>query len=304
MTVRFRIDGILQPAGPFDRDEGDAVLNIFKVLADMDITEKRKAQDGSFSAEVIRRRTAFAMRLVDFRVATSGSVAGEKMVMRLLDRSRAISDLGSSACARRCTSHQPGRAAAARHADRLRPDRSGQEHHAVRLPERDRPLPEERHHRREPGRVPHRQRHADRDQPQGRQDVRHRAAQHPAARPRRDLHRRDPRRGDGRDRLPGRPDRPHGVHHASRQRHGDGHPAGCSTSACSRSSSPARCRRSWASGWCGCCARSARWRTGPTPSCCGGRTCRRTRSRRSTARRSRRRWARTRRPASEDLREL
>lgn len=95
MTVRFRIDGILQPARPFDRDEGDAVLNIFKVLSDMDITEKRKAQDGSFSAEV--HLTAEGgipqTRLVDFRVATSGSVAGEKMVMRLLDRSSAIADL-------------------------------------------------------------------------------------------------------------------------------------------------------------------------------------------------------------------
>lgn len=95
MTVRFRVDGILVPSSPFDRDAGDAVLNIFKVLADMDITEKRKPQDGSFSAEVVAEAEGGVsqMRLVDFRVATSGSVAGEKMVMRLLDRSRAISDL-------------------------------------------------------------------------------------------------------------------------------------------------------------------------------------------------------------------
>ena len=42
---------------------GDAVLNIFKVLANLDITEKRKPQDGSFSAKVEGRD-------VDFRVAT------------------------------------------------------------------------------------------------------------------------------------------------------------------------------------------------------------------------------------------
>src|SRR5262249_30966535 len=42
MTVRFRIDGILQPSDPFSRSLGDAVINIFKVLSDMDITEKRK----------------------------------------------------------------------------------------------------------------------------------------------------------------------------------------------------------------------------------------------------------------------
>lgn len=94
MSVRFRIDGILQATNPFDREEGDSVLNIFKVLSNMDITEKRKPQDGSFSAEAqIAESGINTTRLIDFRVATSGSVSGEKMVIRLLDRSRSISDL-------------------------------------------------------------------------------------------------------------------------------------------------------------------------------------------------------------------
>jgi type II secretory ATPase GspE/PulE/Tfp pilus assembly ATPase PilB-like protein len=86
LTVRFRIDGILHATDPFGRSMGDAVLNIFKVLADLDITEKRKPQDGSLSAHV-------AGRNIDFRVATSGSVVGEKMVMRILDKSQQIIDL-------------------------------------------------------------------------------------------------------------------------------------------------------------------------------------------------------------------
>lgn len=86
MTVRFRIDGILQPTPPFSRHMGDGVLNIFKVLANLDITEKRKPQDGSFSAKVEGRD-------VDFRLATAGSVAGEKLVMRLLDKERAVATL-------------------------------------------------------------------------------------------------------------------------------------------------------------------------------------------------------------------
>jgi len=86
MTVRFRIDGILHPAAPFSRATGDGVLNIFKVLADLDITEKRKPQDGSFSALV-------EDRAVDFRLATAGSVVGEKMVMRILDKSKQIVSL-------------------------------------------------------------------------------------------------------------------------------------------------------------------------------------------------------------------
>jgi type II secretory ATPase GspE/PulE/Tfp pilus assembly ATPase PilB-like protein len=86
MTVRFRIDGILHAADPFSRGMGDAVLNIFKVLGDLDITEKRKPQDGSFSARA-------AGHLIDFRIATAGSVTGEKMVMRILDTSHQIIDL-------------------------------------------------------------------------------------------------------------------------------------------------------------------------------------------------------------------
>jgi type II secretory ATPase GspE/PulE/Tfp pilus assembly ATPase PilB-like protein len=83
MTVRFRIDGILQPADPFSRTMGDAVINIFKVLSDLDITERRKPQDGSYSAQV-------EDRVVDFRVATAGSVSGEKLVMRILDKSQSV----------------------------------------------------------------------------------------------------------------------------------------------------------------------------------------------------------------------
>ena len=72
--------------------------------------------------------------------------------------------------------------------------------------------PEERHHRREPGRIQHPQRDADRGQPQGRQDVRVGTAQHPPPRPRRDLHRRNPRSGDGGNRLSGGPNRAYGLH--------------------------------------------------------------------------------------------
>ncbi|MFQ3651960.1 MAG: GspE/PulE family protein [Gemmataceae bacterium] len=122
MIIRYRIDGILTPGNSMERDQGDAVLNIFKVLANLDITEKRKAQDGSFSAEVqaeadplgptksaqdndedddgppevLELQTAkpkLVTRQIDFRVATAGSVVGEKMVMRLLDRSRQVKDL-------------------------------------------------------------------------------------------------------------------------------------------------------------------------------------------------------------------
>jgi general secretion pathway protein E len=86
MTVRFRIDGMLTNYQPFGRSMGDAVINIFKVLSNLDITEKRKPQDGSFAAQV-------EDRIVDFRVATAGSVVGEKLVLRILDKSHQFLDL-------------------------------------------------------------------------------------------------------------------------------------------------------------------------------------------------------------------
>jgi type II secretory ATPase GspE/PulE/Tfp pilus assembly ATPase PilB-like protein len=86
LSVRYRIDGILHAAEPFDRPTGDAVVNVFKVLSAMDISEKRKPQDGSFGAKLQGRD-------LDFRVATSGSKAGEKLVMRILDNSSNITKM-------------------------------------------------------------------------------------------------------------------------------------------------------------------------------------------------------------------
>jgi type II secretory ATPase GspE/PulE/Tfp pilus assembly ATPase PilB-like protein len=86
MSVRYRIDGIMHAAEPFDRPTGEAVVNIFKVLCAMDISEKRKPQDGSYGAKLEGRE-------IDFRVATSGSKAGEKLVMRILDNAASVGRL-------------------------------------------------------------------------------------------------------------------------------------------------------------------------------------------------------------------
>jgi type II secretory ATPase GspE/PulE/Tfp pilus assembly ATPase PilB-like protein len=86
LSVRYRIDGILHAAEPFDRPTGDAVVNVFKVLSALDISEKRKPQDGSFGAKLEGRE-------LEFRVATSGSKSGEKLVMRILDNATGVSRL-------------------------------------------------------------------------------------------------------------------------------------------------------------------------------------------------------------------
>jgi general secretion pathway protein E len=83
MNVRMRIDGVMYPVEPFDRALGDAVVNIFKVLGAMDITEKRRSLDGSF-------RATSEGRDIDFRVATQGTRGGEKLSLRILDQSSSI----------------------------------------------------------------------------------------------------------------------------------------------------------------------------------------------------------------------
>lgn len=90
LSVRLRIDGVMYPAEPFDRPTGDAIINIFKVLSAMDITERRKPQDGSFRAEMENRE-------IDFRVASQGTQIGEKLSLRILDQGGGIktfADLG------------------------------------------------------------------------------------------------------------------------------------------------------------------------------------------------------------------
>jgi type II secretory ATPase GspE/PulE/Tfp pilus assembly ATPase PilB-like protein len=85
-AARYRIDGVMYPTEPFDRAMGESIINIFKVLGAMDITEKRKPQDGSFRAQLEKR-------MIDFRAATQGTREGEKLSLRILDQANAVSRL-------------------------------------------------------------------------------------------------------------------------------------------------------------------------------------------------------------------
>ena len=77
-VVRCRIDGILQNIVAFPADEGKAVISAMKVLGDMDIAEKRRPQDGTFTVLMEDRR-------FDVRAASAPTSFGEKMALRLLD---------------------------------------------------------------------------------------------------------------------------------------------------------------------------------------------------------------------------
>ncbi len=85
--VRFRIDGVLQERMVFEKTDGLRVSAALKTLAQIDVAERRKAQDGRF-----RVRTEGGE--IDFRVATANSIHGEKLVLRILDRNSGLLSLG------------------------------------------------------------------------------------------------------------------------------------------------------------------------------------------------------------------
>jgi type II secretory ATPase GspE/PulE/Tfp pilus assembly ATPase PilB-like protein len=79
MRIRFRIDGILHDIITVPKSVEAGVISRVKVLADMDITEHRRPQDGHISLKVNEKE-------YDLRVASSSTIAGEKVVIRILDK--------------------------------------------------------------------------------------------------------------------------------------------------------------------------------------------------------------------------
>jgi type IV pilus assembly protein PilB len=94
LLVRFRVDGVLQEVQRVPKRMMAGVVTRLKVLAKLDIAERRKPQDGRISLNA-----AAAGRLLDIRVATLPTVEGESVVMRLLDKSKkapTLEELGLS----------------------------------------------------------------------------------------------------------------------------------------------------------------------------------------------------------------
>jgi len=86
LRVRYRIDGILHDMLSLPLSAHGAVTSRIKVLAGMNIAERRRPQDGQFSAAVDGKQ-------VDLRVASSDSAHGEMLVLRVLDKSLSLFDL-------------------------------------------------------------------------------------------------------------------------------------------------------------------------------------------------------------------
>jgi type IV pilus assembly protein PilB len=87
LVVRFRIDGALHDVMSLPATIAGALVSRIKILAGMNIVERRRPQDGQFTAEVDGRG-------IDVRVSTMATVWGEKCVLRVLDKSRSLYRLG------------------------------------------------------------------------------------------------------------------------------------------------------------------------------------------------------------------
>ena len=93
VRVRFRVDGTLNTSLVLPSQVHSAVVARIKVLSNMKLDEKRKPQDGRFSARIDGRK-------IDFRVSTFPAYYGEKVVMRILDQEKGvkkIEEMGLSA---------------------------------------------------------------------------------------------------------------------------------------------------------------------------------------------------------------
>ena len=86
VRVRFRVDGVLYTSLTLPISVHDAVVARIKILTNMKLDEKRKPQDGRFSAKIGGRQ-------VDFRVSTLPTFYGEKIVIRILDQEKGVKKL-------------------------------------------------------------------------------------------------------------------------------------------------------------------------------------------------------------------
>ena len=225
--IRFRIDGVLHEIMSVPRRMQAGVISRLKIMAELDIAERRVPQDGRIGLMV-------GGKPIDMRVATLPTVYGEKIVMRLLDKSNVMLDLEDLGFSEKALKRfhksftKPYGAILV-----TGPDRLGQVDHAVRGAQHPQLPREERDHRGGPGRVPPHRHQPGAGERARRDDVRRGPALDPALRPRHRDGRRDPRPRDGADRRRVGAHRAPRAQHAAHQRrprralpsHRDGHRA-------------------------------------------------------------------------------
>ena len=87
IMVRYRADGLLQDKIHIPLSMHPAIVSRIKVMAELDIAERRRPQDGRVTVKT-------SSKMVDMRLSTLPTINGEKIVLRILDRNASIKDLG------------------------------------------------------------------------------------------------------------------------------------------------------------------------------------------------------------------
>jgi len=93
--VRERVDGMLRQIFTFDKDIFNPLASRMKLLSNLDIAERRKPQDGRFSATINKKE-------FDFRVSTLPTIYGESIVLRILDKTKAMIKLEEAGMSKFC----------------------------------------------------------------------------------------------------------------------------------------------------------------------------------------------------------
>ncbi|MCB9493224.1 MAG: type II/IV secretion system protein [Epsilonproteobacteria bacterium] len=96
LTIRYRIDGILYDQQIVTGQQKNALLSRIKIFAGLDIAEQRLPQDGKFRVRLSSNQefsTPIANDVIDLRISTFPSIHGEKLVIRVLDRSYHLKNL-------------------------------------------------------------------------------------------------------------------------------------------------------------------------------------------------------------------
>lgn len=86
VVVRYRIDGILTDKIQIPHNLHMSLISRIKVMSELDITERRKPQDGRITVKT-------PMRIIDLRISTLPTINGEKVVMRILDRNATVHNI-------------------------------------------------------------------------------------------------------------------------------------------------------------------------------------------------------------------
>ncbi|HWI54132.1 MAG TPA: type II secretion system ATPase GspE [Desulfobacteria bacterium] len=86
LRVRYRVDGVLTEVTKFPKRMQAPIISRFKIMANLDIAERRIPQDGRIKMKIENKE-------IDFRVSTLPTIVGEKVVLRILDKSMGLISL-------------------------------------------------------------------------------------------------------------------------------------------------------------------------------------------------------------------